>query len=148
MSVLNEPISSLTKMLALSMRVDKLEQLLTDFIKSANGRIEKLQTQHTDISYQEVSEVTVFDKFNLSNIKERIEKLESFVTVMQCNIEMAIEKKIRNVHVRIDDLEETNKHIRDKCPVCDGSGGVKHPLTGLLVPATCYACEGKGIVWG
>ncbi len=35
-----------------------------------------------------------------------------------------------------------------KCPVCDGSGGVKHPLTGLIEPAKCHVCEGKGIVWG
>ncbi len=35
-----------------------------------------------------------------------------------------------------------------KCPVCDGAGGIKHPLTGLVAPATCHGCEGKGIVWG
>ncbi len=35
-----------------------------------------------------------------------------------------------------------------KCPVCKGSGGIKHPLTGIIAPAVCGACEGKGIVWG
>lgn len=35
-----------------------------------------------------------------------------------------------------------------KCPVCSGSGGIKHPLTGLVMPAICNPCEGKGIIWG
>lgn len=38
-----------------------------------------------------------------------------------------------------------------KCPVCDGTGKVRHPDANqweqLPVYATCHACDGSGIVW-
>lgn len=34
------------------------------------------------------------------------------------------------------------KPVRQKCPVCHGSRGVRHPMTGQGVP--CPRCQGKG----
>lgn len=45
-------------------------------------------------------------------------------------------------------LLPVNYNKPHKCPICDGSGGTKHPLTGFLAASVCRSCEGKGIVWG
>jgi hypothetical protein len=76
---INERINDLEdRVTGISACVCKLENdtLLHDFIKSANGRIEKLQAQYTATLCHEFSAATIFERLNLPGIKERIEKLE------------------------------------------------------------------------
>lgn len=99
------------------------------------------------------------------NLQVRLEKIESLLEQLYSNNQrrwdanIEASQRITELEGRIKESERfqdithaqyqkviTGK-IPHKCPVCDGSAGVKHPLTGLLLPACCHACEGKGFIW-
>lgn len=106
----------------LESHIDKLHDMINveDRITSVDvlGRIERLEHRYTDLTKGQ----------HPTLLQERIEKLEK----------------------QIQDMRGLSLHPTKpfKCPICEGLGGVKHPLTGWLVPAKCHACEGKGVLWG
>lgn len=122
------------------------------------------------------AECSIFPKFTMPNdvnIKETLALCAHGKAIkfgcMQCisgEISLSqdeIARKLSRILKRLEELEGSVKELKrfqdithheyhtmsrpHQCPVCDGSGGVKHPLTGLVVPASCHACDGKGLVW-
>ena len=85
------------------------------------------------------------------SMDERINELENLnPKCFDANIIGEIEKKIAEVERKINlVLQEYMNYgkIPHKCPVCNGSGGVAHPLTGMLARGKCTPCQGSGIVW-
>jgi len=80
-------------------------------------------------------------------LEKRIEEIESSHNGLTQSIFHRL-KKIEDKFAYFMQNYPLNEKKPHQCPVCDGNGGVPHPLTGLLAPATCCSCKGQGIVWG
>lgn len=65
-----------------------------------------------------------------------------------------IEMSEKTISELVDKIAEIGNHYYrekqtpHKCPVCEGSGGIAHPLVGSLALVVCKSCKGEGIIWG
>lgn len=134
---------------------------------------EKMEEDKKDQPFPGIMEIPVMKNFEI--VYARLLRLEAFADIYSLKLKDSIDKLNRELVENCDDIHKltirieavrslfNKRHFSNlndtyqpipsnlnphKCPVCQGSGGVKHPLTGLLAPAACRACEGKGIVWG
>lgn len=135
---LSEQIVALTDMYKhLSIQIADFHDhkvLLHDFIKSANGRLEKsvdIQLLHT--------------------MRQTIETWQQGCEVLINSLQSKIGE--------LDEIEHWKKSIMGnlrfsegkphKCPVCNGYGYHEVLCNGICVPGPeCNSCDGKGIVWG
>ncbi len=149
------------------LRIEKLESLVKPFESpELYKRIERLETTNR-IWFEDpemikrleaVEQLIEHTQEGIGKCFELIEKLEASGFPDMKNELICFKQQRNELLKRIRELEriiaEHSKTLCPdniapfKCPVCEGTGGVKHPLTGLLAPATCHACEGVGIVWG
>lgn len=140
-----------------------LENAVNELYASLNNRIEGLHAnklQQIDLNkraekkFEELEnkidcEIEIRKDF-IELIGVRIVRVEDFQDVDFNKLRKRIDK--------IEDLQNGMLHTPNlvwtkyckapfKCPVCDGSGKVQHPIYGLLM-CECDACQSKGIVWG
>lgn len=124
--------------------IDAIEQKIDHAQDGVEGCFERVETIEDDI-HNQISP-------GLIGLEEKIDLHEQQL------------KSIRQTYICIEDqrqrIEKLERHFSGdyqlvatklsphKCPVCDGKAGVTHPLTGLIMPASCHVCTGKGIVWG
>ena len=92
----------------------------------------------------------------VKDIEYRLEHIIALPSELDIRLQ-DVERRAENSGSHISDIRAKMADLRGmclhptkphKCPVCDGTGGVKHPLTSLIEPAKCHGCEGKGLVWG
>jgi len=102
-------------------RFNKLEQLVDDFIRSANGRIEELFRHKNYQTDENRTEARLIEE-----LEERIKKLESN----------------KNEDLLYYIISNKKPH---KCPNCYGRG-FKEDMH-ILHREECISCEGKGILW-
>lgn len=84
---------------------------------------------------------------------ERLTKLENRFPNLKYESLTEIENKLTEIETGLDlvrALGSRSFHPKKpyKCPVCEGTGGVKHPLTGMIMKAVCQSCSGTGVLWG
>jgi DnaJ-class molecular chaperone len=89
--------------------------------------------------------------YESESFKESVYKEFKNINFSQKDMEIGfaqLREEIRDLGEAVCELQEpkTGK-VPHKCPVCEGTGGVRHPITGLIMPMKCHACEGKGILW-
>lgn len=154
----------------LTKRLEKIEQAPTDLINKVK-ELEKIINEPKDcylsFDIKKLNDrldnvengILPFMRAKIDNIGKGLENYREYKTgIEDLNTDvMYLKQHIKQYHELVLgacplDIEKTIREnmkgkLPHKCPVCEGSGGVKHPLTGLIVPAKCHACEGKGIVW-
>ena len=146
-------------------------ELMYSTTENLSKRISQLE-QHKNQQVEENRKISrgchefekkVIDQFKdffemFESIDVQLNELRTHITNIENNINYEQAKELiyqgAQTHLSILKLEskvkdlETGSRKPHKCPVCEGSGKVAHPLTGMLAAAVCQACEGKGIVWG
>lgn len=110
--------------------------------------VKEMEERRKEQPHPGLMEIPVAKNFDI--VYARLARLEAFADKYSSNLKDSIDKlNLELVKNCYDPFQPIPSNLKPhKCPVCQGSGGVKHPLTGLLVPAECHSCEGKGIVWG
>lgn len=153
--------------------VRKLDCTRPEWFEKHNEKIKKIE-KLIDSQIENDHKTLGHHVINLCDACRRIEKLEDWQDIMDKDyaqfklgypkmIEVLVEDNVKNIHLRLDELENhvkkmTESYIKNVvknavpyiCPVCEGARIIEKPnfQDGEEIKYQCRTCEGKGVIWG